>query len=312
MENKLAIVIPAFKKSFLLKTLQSIDKQTNKDFTLYIGDDASPENLQSIIDPFKNSININYSKFEFNLGGTSLIQQWKRCLDLCRNETWVWFFSDDDIMDSDCVEQFWITLYQTKECYDVYRFNTQLIGPADELIYNNPEHPSVETSNEFIRMRLTGDRISAACEYVFRLKTYKEKGGFVDFPRAWCSDDATWIKLASKTGIKTVQGPKVSWRSSNESVSGNKDDKKSKILALREYLIWSNSQPYIIKDNELIKKQKYWIFRYYFQFLSNVKIVDWIKLMFSLAHIHNDSVIRNAYNLVSFVKHNPHLTVKTE
>jgi glycosyltransferase involved in cell wall biosynthesis len=41
---KLTIVIPYYKSTLFEKTLQSLANQTNKIFTVYIGDDASLKN----------------------------------------------------------------------------------------------------------------------------------------------------------------------------------------------------------------------------------------------------------------------------
>ena len=49
MEEKIAIVIPAYKCRFLRQTLDSIVVQTCRSFTVYIGDDASPQNLKEIV-----------------------------------------------------------------------------------------------------------------------------------------------------------------------------------------------------------------------------------------------------------------------
>ena len=38
--KKLAIIIPAYKPRFLQETLDSIAKQNNHEFTVYIGDDC--------------------------------------------------------------------------------------------------------------------------------------------------------------------------------------------------------------------------------------------------------------------------------
>ena len=48
-QNNLAIVIPAYKATFLAAALDSIAAQTCRDFTLYIGDDCSPNNLGDIL-----------------------------------------------------------------------------------------------------------------------------------------------------------------------------------------------------------------------------------------------------------------------
>ena len=47
--KKLAIIIPAYKQRFLRETLDSIAKQNNHDFTVYIGDDASPYQLDTCL-----------------------------------------------------------------------------------------------------------------------------------------------------------------------------------------------------------------------------------------------------------------------
>jgi len=56
-QNNLAIVIPAYKSTFLAAALDSIAAQTCKDFTLYIGDDCSPNNLGEIVDRYMDKIN---------------------------------------------------------------------------------------------------------------------------------------------------------------------------------------------------------------------------------------------------------------
>lgn len=52
MEEKIAIVIPAYKCRFLRQTLDSIVVQTCRSFTVYIGDDASPQNLKEIVSDY--------------------------------------------------------------------------------------------------------------------------------------------------------------------------------------------------------------------------------------------------------------------
>ena len=49
MKDTLAIIIPAYKPDYLEETLESLTKQTNKDFKIYIGDDASPFYLENIV-----------------------------------------------------------------------------------------------------------------------------------------------------------------------------------------------------------------------------------------------------------------------
>lgn len=76
MENKIAVIIPAYKDTYLLNTLISINNQTDKKFNLYICNDSSPYNIEKVLADFKkiNKIHFEYIKFENNLGGSDLIQ----------------------------------------------------------------------------------------------------------------------------------------------------------------------------------------------------------------------------------------------
>ena len=84
MEEKIAIVIPAYKCRFLRQTLDSIVVQTCRSFTVYIGDDASPQNLKEIVSDYADKMNIVYRRFDTNLGGVDLPGHWDRCIALAK------------------------------------------------------------------------------------------------------------------------------------------------------------------------------------------------------------------------------------
>lgn len=113
-QNNLAIIIPAYKATFLAAALDSIAAQTCQDFTLYIGDDCSPNNLEVIVDKYRDKINLVYKRFDTNLGGKDLVAQWERCIDMTQGEDWLWLFSDDDVMEKNCVEEFYKTIKENR------------------------------------------------------------------------------------------------------------------------------------------------------------------------------------------------------
>ena len=113
----LAIVIPAYKAKYLREALQAIAAQTDQRFQVYLGDDCSPEPVAEVVREFSHSMRIVYHRFDDNLGGKSLVQQWERCLRLTR-EPWIWLFSDDDFMDSHCVAAFYSEWERSLEKYD--------------------------------------------------------------------------------------------------------------------------------------------------------------------------------------------------
>lgn len=221
MENKIAVIIPAYKDTYLLNTLISINNQTDKKFNLYICNDSSPYNIEKVLADFKkiNKIHFEYIKFENNLGGSDLIQHWNRCINQIKNEEWIWLFSDDDLMEDNCIRALnhQINL-GIKE--DVIHFNINIIDNQDKLIRKTNAYPDHLSSADFFK-KLYSWKIEARMpEFVLRRSTFEEKKGFVNFDLAWRSDNATIIKLAHPNGIKSIDTSRINWRYSNENISG--------------------------------------------------------------------------------------------
>ena len=137
MKNKLAIIIPAYKACFFREVLDSIVRQSNRDFTVYIGDDASPDDLESIVFDYKDKLDIFYFRFEQNWGGRDLVAHWERCIELS-DEPLVWLFSDDDLMPPDAVERVIKVWKKSGECDAVFRFPLAIVDAYGELKYTNP------------------------------------------------------------------------------------------------------------------------------------------------------------------------------
>ena len=137
MKNKLAIIIPAYKACFFREVLDSIVRQSNRDFTVYIGDDASPDDLESIVSDYKDKLDIFYFRFEQNWGGRDLVAHWERCIELS-DEPLVWLFSDDDLMPPDAVERVIKGWKRSGECDAVFRFPLAIVDAYGELKYTNP------------------------------------------------------------------------------------------------------------------------------------------------------------------------------
>lgn len=241
MKKRLAIIIPAFKSRFLSQAIESIANQTCKDFTLYIGDDASCDNIKEIVDRFSNRIDIVYHKFENNLGSSNLVGQWHRSINLSHDEVYIWLFSDDDIMPEQAVELFFRTIEQHRD-FDLFRFNIDLIDENGKITNPGSTHPEIESSEDFIKRRLKGETLSSVCEYIFSRKAFNSIHGFVNFPLAWGSDDATWYLISKKSGIYTIPGYLVHWRLSGINISSVTTNNKTKFKASLQYLKWLKDQ----------------------------------------------------------------------
>jgi glycosyltransferase involved in cell wall biosynthesis len=253
---ELAIILPAWKVDFLEKSLQSIENQISKNFTLYIFDDEGPEELAEIVRPFlqKNPL-WKYHRFEKNLGGINLAAHWNRCIRLT-SEKWVWLFSDDDEMDSGCVESFYSALRNYPD-HAVYRFSLNIIGENNQDMPVKSRDDAVLTGSEFGSFRFLRSMDSSAVEFIFSRKSYSECHGFPEFPAAWCADDAAWILFSGTTGIRLMQNASVSWRFSKKSISGSGGKwTEKKLEAAVMFITWFNARYTKLAENTSFRAEQ--------------------------------------------------------
>lgn len=312
MNKKLAIVIPAYKASYLQDCLQSIAAQTCKDFLLYIGDDASPYDLESIVNSFRSQLSIQYKRFEENFGGIDLVSHWHRCIQMS-HEPWIWLFSDDDSMDPTCVEAFYDALENTDGQHDIYHFNTIMIDKYGHDLLCSKPFPTEVSSAEYFKMLMQGGYFTFAVEYIFRRQAYFDSGGFVPMDLAWGSDSATWLRLAIDRKIYTIKSAYVKWRFSGDNISSIRSDTliaERKILADLHFVQWalnfldSNNMPDISTKIDKI----YWIVRQLHEkkHLSTAKRKRLIQLYLQRVHLEENYplalLIYHLYNVKEKMK----------
>lgn len=237
--KQLAIIIPAYKDTFFESALQSIAAQTCQDFTLYIGDDCSPYDIKSIVDKYRDKIDLVYKRFDENLGGCDLVAQWERCIDMSQGEPWLWLFSDDDMMENHCVENFFKTLDENSES-KLFHFDVKKIDSNDTIVNELKPFPKHISAYDYLDGKFHGGLVSFVVEFIFNRDLFFTNGRFENFDMAWGADMITWIKLAEASrGIITVKGAgcHVRWRSSDLNIS---PDKSRSVLIRKLYSIIEN------------------------------------------------------------------------
>lgn len=215
----LAIIIPFYKISFFEKALASLASQTNKNFSVYIGNDASPDDPAKIIESFGNDLKIIYKKFDDNLGGLSLTRQWARCINMVQNEEWLMLLGDDDELSENCVELFYSSLHKINQAdCKVVRLASILDNVIDDKRSNIFQHPIVEKATDFFYRRLTGKTRSSLSEYIFRTTAYR-KYGFHNYKLGWYSDDRAWLEFSEFGSIYSLNSAHAVIRFSRENIS---------------------------------------------------------------------------------------------
>lgn len=242
----LAIVIPYYKYDFFEATLQSLAAQTNKQFHVYIGDDASPKPPTDLLLKFQGQFSFSYHRFESNLGGTSLVQQWNRCLNLAQNETWIQILGDDDVIGNNVVASFYENLPEIEGVKSsVIRFATQVIDGSGNPISAIYQHPKLELATDFLIRKFKGGTRSSLSEYFFKkekLKTFQ----FKDFPLAWSTDTLAVIEFSDNKEIYTINDELIFFRRSGVNITSQSDsvEKNTAWFQFYYYLISNYGKKY--------------------------------------------------------------------
>ncbi|MEZ7497275.1 glycosyltransferase family A protein [Flavobacterium sp. Arc3] len=227
----LSIIIPYFKLTFFEETLESLANQTDKRFKVYIGNDASSEDPLVILEKYKGKFDFEYHRFEENLGGTLLTQQWERCIALSNNEEWIMILGDDDVLGDNVVDCFYENVNEiiTYEI-SVVRFRTSVKLDDSNNTQYQTVHPKFETISDFYYRKFKGFTRSSLSEYIFTREVYK-KNKFKAYPLAWHSDDRAWLDFSENKPIYSINDAEIVIRISDQSISGNKNGKTQKDLA---------------------------------------------------------------------------------
>jgi glycosyltransferase involved in cell wall biosynthesis len=232
----LAIIIPYYKISFFKATLDSLVNQTNQEFKVYIGDDASPENLDSLLEDFKELLNFKYHRFENNLGGQSLTNQWKRCIDLIQDEDWIMILGDDDVLNPNVVETFYYNLKEIEnEKIKVIRFATEVINEDGLSISHKYEHPRLQKAADSYYDHFSKQTRSSLSEYIFSRKSY-DLYGFTDYPLGWHSDDKAWLEFSEFGNVFSINNSLIKIRITDQSISGQNENFKLKRFSKMKFL----------------------------------------------------------------------------
>lgn len=301
----LAIVIPAYKGVYLRETLESLANQTCKEFNVYIGDDCSPYDIARIASEYSDKLHLTYKRFSNNLGGSNLVGQWKRCINLTQGEPWINLFSDDDMMTPRCVELFYEEV-SNKRKYCLYHFDVNIIDSQNNLLSECRCFPSVINSRDFFKCKATGKLDSFVVEYVFSREIYEKVGGFQYFDMAWGSDIATWIKMGKQDGIRTIEGAKINWRNSEFNITPklNNEIVFRKFGIEVEYIEWVNM---FFKCSNIYYFNKYIFFRSLFHYSTIINkeqanLIIEKAIRFNVINSFDGFCLKKGYAIIHFVK----------
>lgn len=234
-ENKnvpFSFVLPAYKGRYLKDAIASILAQTYTGFELIIVNDASPEDVSSIVSNFSDS-RIRYYENETNMGRKDLVAQWNHCLSFATG-AFVILASDDDVYHPEYLEEINSLVGKYPSC-DVFSVTTSLIDGKGNIIKQDKAIREFEPYNSYVRIKLRGLITPNIASYCFRKRALDGIGGFVNFPLAWSTDIVTVIMLA-QNGVATSSRRLFGFRFSGISISTTRNNSAMMFEKLRSHI----------------------------------------------------------------------------
>ena len=189
---KFSFVLPAYKGRYLRDSIESILRQDYQDFELIVVDDCSPDSLQEIVSSFQDS-RVSYYRNEQNIGGKNLVAQWNHCLSYAKGE-YVILATDDDLYEKNFLSSF-VPLIEKYPFADLFRARVLVVDSENKIKEIDRCFKEHLTEAEF-RYHMMHAIRGGIPQYIFRREALNAKGGFIDFPLAWGSDDATAMMMS--------------------------------------------------------------------------------------------------------------------
>lgn len=231
---KFSIAIPAFKKQYLNEAINSCVSQTYDNFEIVIVNDASPENLDEIVNAY-NDDRIKYYKNDKNCGALNVVDNWNKCLSYCTGD-YIICIGDDDCLVPD-------TLREYKRLIDKYpgigllHGWTEIIDEESNFCDLTPPRPEFESAYSILWNRWENRHKQFIGDWCFEVEWLRQKGGFYKQPLAWSSDDISSIIGAMKNGVANSQIICFQYRSNRRTITstGNIEYKMNAVRAERDW-----------------------------------------------------------------------------
>lgn len=283
------IAIPAYKKKFLKECIESILLQTYTNFEIVIVNDASPEDLDMIIERFTDK-RIRYYKNDVNGGAINVVDNWNKCLKYAKGK-YIICMGDDDKLLPNCLQAY-VNLIMKHPDLGVYHGWTEIIDEDSHYKDIQASRPEWESTYSLIWNRWNGRIRQYIGDFLFDVEKLREGGGFYKLPLAWSSDDITANLASFPLGIANTQEIVFQYRENRLTISSsfNHDLKLEAILLEKK---WYQNFLKIVPTNDI--DIKYWtslnrMFETYYQNKiyntivesfkehSLVYILHWLKL----------------------------------
>jgi len=269
-----SIAIPTYKGKYLKECIESILNQTYTSYEIIIVNDASPEDIDTIVKQFTDN-RIKYYKNTKNFGALNVVDNWNKCLEYSKGD-FIICMGDDDKLLPNCL-QVYVDLINKYPDLEIFHAWTEIIDENSNYKDIQAPRPERESTYSLIWNRWNGREKQYIGDFLFNTNRLKKEGGFYKLPLAWSSDDITATLISYPLGIANTQQITFQYRENRLTISSssNYDSKLDAILLEKD---WYQNFLKIPPQNEIDKK--YWTSlnqmfdNYYSQKIHNTIVVS--------------------------------------
>lgn len=233
-----SILIPAYKIQFLKDCIDSVLSQTYDNFELIIVDDASPQDLFSVVSHYNDS-RIRYYRNEVGFGALHVVGNWNKCLEYATGD-FVICMGDDDMLTPNCLSDYYELINKYPDL-NVYHTRTLLIDEESRICDIQEQRPEFETGYSLWWHRWDNRVKQYIGDFLYRRLHLVEQGGFYNLPLAWASDDITAVRAALPLGIANCQDPGFQYRVSSVTISSSANERVKAEATNREKQWFENA-----------------------------------------------------------------------
>lgn len=236
MSSQLVTIgIPAYKDEFLSEAIASALSQDYENIEVVIVNDASPYNLDSIVNSYQDK-RIRYYKNKKNLGHHGVAKNWNKCLEYAKGDYFV-LLCDDDILLPNFVSTL-LTLADSYHDCNVFHARRLIKHIRNESLEQENPWPIFESSEDYGKYFLKGLRKHTVSEFLYR-KNHIVNIGYQNFPVGFYSDNVSLMLFSLDGGIISSQEPLMIFRESEIHISSNLRYNPGKALATRKFIKWA-------------------------------------------------------------------------
>lgn len=228
---KFSVTIPAYKDQFLKQAIDSVLQQTYTNFELVIVNDASPNDLDSIVAQFTDD-RIRYFKNKVNCGAENVVDNWNICLSHATGD-YMMCIGDDDMLTPRCLQDFADLIAKYPQA-ELLHAHTDSIDEDSNYVSSVPKR--AEWESVYSLVYTLND--SGLGSYLYNVEALRRDGGFFKLPYGWSSDLVSAIIAARRHGAANTQEPGFLYRGTRHSISHDIKSIEGKVKANQMAWAW--------------------------------------------------------------------------